>query len=92
VKTAAKPIVAVFFTLFPSLFFLFCIFGTNIYHDTMRNTNKISIEAVINSSEEKVWDYWINPNHIIQNENPFEMQKNGLQAILNNFKKYTENN
>jgi uncharacterized protein YndB with AHSA1/START domain len=27
-----------------------------------------------------------------ENENPAEMQKNGWQAILNNFKKYTEAN
>jgi hypothetical protein len=27
-----------------------------------------------------------------ENENPFEMQKGGWQAILNNFKKYTEAN
>src|SRR5450432_1247428 len=27
-----------------------------------------------------------------ENENPVEMQKNGWQAILNNFKKYTESN
>jgi uncharacterized protein YndB with AHSA1/START domain len=27
-----------------------------------------------------------------ETENPIEMQKNGWQAILNNFKKYTENN
>jgi uncharacterized protein YndB with AHSA1/START domain len=139
----------------------------------MENTNKISVEAVINSSVEKVWDYWTIPNHITQwnnaseewhtpyaendlrvggsflsrmaakdgsfsfdfggkydqvdlyklieytlddarkviihfekignttkvieifdaeNENPIEMQKNGWQAILNNFKNYTENN
>jgi uncharacterized protein YndB with AHSA1/START domain len=139
----------------------------------MENTNKISVEAVINSSVEKVWDYWTIPNHITQwnnaseewhtpyaendlrvggsflsrmaakngsfsfdfggkydqvdlyklieytlddarkviihfekignttkvieifdaeNENPIEIQKNGWQAILNNFKNYTENN
>lgn len=27
-----------------------------------------------------------------ENENPIEMQKNGWQAILDNFKKYSENN
>jgi uncharacterized protein YndB with AHSA1/START domain len=27
-----------------------------------------------------------------ENQNPVEMQKGGWQAILNNFKKYTENN
>ena len=27
-----------------------------------------------------------------ENENPDEMQKNGWQAILNNFKKHVENN
>jgi len=27
-----------------------------------------------------------------ENENPIELQKNGWQAILNNFKSYTENN
>ena len=27
-----------------------------------------------------------------ENENPIELQKNGWQAILNNFKNYTENN
>lgn len=27
-----------------------------------------------------------------ENQNPVEMQKNGWQSILNNFKKYTENN
>jgi hypothetical protein len=27
-----------------------------------------------------------------ENENPIDLQKNGWQAILNNFKKYTEEN
>lgn len=135
--------------------------------------DKIIIKAEVNASLEKVWNYWVNPEHITnwnfasddwhcpsatndlkiggqcktrmeakdgsfgfdlsykyddiqdqeqliytlddgrnvitsfnfnnsktsvetqfepESENSIEMQKNGWQAILNNFKKYTENN
>ena len=139
----------------------------------MENKTKITVECTIISSIEKVWDYWITPQHIEQwnnasddwhtpkaindltvggrfvftmaakdgslsfdfggtyteiekhkfikytmddgriasidfssigntveiveifeaeNQNPIELQKAGWQAILNNFKKYVENN
>ncbi len=139
----------------------------------MKNTVKITIEATVNASTEKVWEIWTNTGHITkwntadpawhspgaehdlvvggafnyrmeakdgslgfdfsgtftaidppghleyvlgdhrevrvdfladgdktrivqtfdaETENPVEMQKEGWQAILNNFKAYTENN
>lgn len=139
----------------------------------MKNKEKITINILINTSVEKVWEFWTNPEHIIkwnyaskdwhtpkaendlkvggkflsrmeakdgsfgfdfegvydeviinkkisyallddrkvtvsflqtengieikeifeaENENSIELQKNGWQAILNNFKTYVENN
>jgi uncharacterized protein YndB with AHSA1/START domain len=64
----------------------------------------INIETTVLAPVGKVWKFWSEQQHITkwkaasddwhtpyaENENPIEIQKGGWQAILNNFKKYTE--
>ena len=56
---------------------------------------QITGATTVNELVEKVWDAFTNPAHVTtsfdpENENTIEMQKGGWQAILENFKKYTE--
>lgn len=48
---------------------------------------KVKIEFIANGNETKVVETFD-----AENDNPIEMQRGGWQAILDNFKKYTETN
>ncbi|MGH2552339.1 MAG: SRPBCC domain-containing protein, partial [Chitinophagaceae bacterium] len=54
---------------------------------TMGDGRKVSIAFKANGEETKIFETFE-----AENENPVEMQRGGWQAILNNFKKYTETN
>jgi uncharacterized protein YndB with AHSA1/START domain len=65
---------------------------TNVQKDkvieyTMADGRKVKITFSVQGDQVKVVETF-EP----ENENPLEMQKGGWQAILNNFKKYTEAN
>lgn len=53
----------------------------------MDEARKVWISFLGNGSETKVVETFVP-----ENQNPLDMQKAGWQAILDNFKKYTENN
>jgi uncharacterized protein YndB with AHSA1/START domain len=53
----------------------------------LADDRKVKINFVSNENETKVTEVF-DP----ENENPIEMQRGGWQAILDNFKLYTENN
>lgn len=55
---------------------------------TLGNNRKVKIEFTKNKDNNKTK---ILINFEAESENPIEMQKNGWQSILNNFKKYSEN-
>ena len=52
---------------------------------TMDDDRKVKVSFVENGDQTKVVETFE-----AENQNPVEMQKNGWQAILNNFKKYVE--
>jgi len=54
---------------------------------TMPNGRQASVAFKANDNQTEV-EVTFDP----EDQNPLEMQKNGWQAILNNFKKYTEEN
>jgi uncharacterized protein YndB with AHSA1/START domain len=54
---------------------------------TIGDGRKVSVHFVSNGKETKVTEHFE-----AESENPIEMQKGGWQAILDNFKKYTEAN
>ena len=61
---------------------------TNEYIEyTLGDGRKVKIDFVADNNKTK-----ISESFEPESENPHELQKGGWQAILNNFKKYTENN
>ena len=65
---------------------------TNVQHNkvieyTMGDGRKVKVIFTANGNETKVTETF-DP----ESENPIEMQRGGWQAILDNFKKYTESN
>lgn len=54
---------------------------------TMADGRKVKIDFIVEGESVKVIEAFE-----AENENPIEMQQMGWQAILNNFKNYTENN
>ena len=59
-----------------------CIRDSNYTMDDGRKSTIDFIDQGNNTLIEQTFD--------AENENPIELQKNGWQAILNNFKKYVE--
>ncbi len=61
---------------------------TNEYIEyTLGDGRKVKIDFIADNNKTK-----ISESFEPESENPHELQKGGWQAILNNFKKYTENN
>lgn len=54
---------------------------------TMPDGRKVSVNFKSNNNQTEV-----DIEFDAENENPIELQRDGWKAILNNFKKYTENN
>jgi len=54
---------------------------------TLGDGRKVSIRFAVNGNETKVVETFE-----AESTNPIEMQRGGWQAILDNFKKYTESN
>ncbi len=52
---------------------------------------EITFKVIINASLEKFWKTWNTPTDVLKWNVCSELQKSGWQAILNNFKKYIEN-
>ena len=54
---------------------------------TMSDGRKVNVQFTPNGNETRIVE-----SFEAENQNPIEMQRGGWQSILDNFKKYTENN